>query len=149
MMKATDSVTVIETVVDDLTPMALGYLLERVIELGAKDAYIIPCTMKKSRPGHLVTVLADKKNFKCVVEAIFKETTTTGIRYYSTKRIKLGRISRAVNTRYGTVSVKVNTGNKCMPEFESCREIARKKKIPFVSVYEEAKRRCDGKIFKA
>jgi len=147
-MKEKDSIVVIETVIDDLTPMALGYLLERVLEAGAKDSYIVPCTMKKSRPGHVVTVLVDKKHFNRVADVIFEESTTTGIRFYKAERMKLKCVSRNVKTKHGSVSVKFNSKSRAMPEFESCREVAKKKKIPFVNVYEEAKRRGIHGAFK-
>ena len=147
-MKEKDRVVVIETVIDDLTPMALGYLLERVLASGAKDSYITPCTMKKSRPGHVVTVIVDKKRFNRVVDVIFEESTTTGIRFYNAERIKLKRAPGSVKTKYGNIAVKFNSKSRAMPEFESCREAAKKKKIPFVNVYEEAKRRGIHEAFK-
>ena len=65
---------------DDMTPEALSYACGRILEAGALDVYTLPGTMKKGRPGHVLTVLCEEGNEEEMVRKIFRETATNGVR---------------------------------------------------------------------
>lgn len=141
-----DEVIVIETNIDDMNPQVYEYLIERLFEKGALDVYITPIMMKKNRPAHLLTILAEKEKIDALMDILFMETTTFGIRMHSTFRNKLSREMRKVKTEYGNIRVKVGRrGNdiiKTTPEYEDCKEIARKKGLPLIDLLDEVKRKA-------
>ena len=75
-----DSITVLETNLDDATPEVLGGLQETLAEAGARDVTIVPTTMKKSRPGHLVKVVVKPEDAERVARRLAAETGTLGVR---------------------------------------------------------------------
>lgn len=139
------SVIVIETNIDDMTPQTIGYLLERLIKQGALDAFITPVQMKKGRPGFLLTVLSGEKEKDKLTEIIFRESTSIGVRHYRATRTCLERKIARVKTPLGLVRVKVSTlGNEIVnvrPEYEDCKKIAEKKKLPLREVMDEVKKK--------
>lgn len=140
---AEDSVCVIETNIDDMNPQTFEYLFERLFKEGALDVYITNIQMKKSRPGFKLTVLAAINDRDRIASVVFNETTTIGLRYYKTARIKLKRETVSVKTRGGNISVKVSKGPggilTASPEYEQCAKLARKSGQPFKRIYDEAK----------
>ena len=120
----------IETNLDDVSSQILGYVMERAFELGARDCYFTPVQMKKNRPGVLLSILAEADRKIELMELIFTETTTLGIRTYEVTRRALDREMVKVQTPYGPIDVKVAKLNgrvvNEMPEFEQCREAAQK-----------------------
>lgn len=136
-----DRVIVIETAIDDMNPEIFGYAMEKLFEAGALDVCMMPVQMKKNRPGTLLQVLCRDQNRKQIIERLFFETTTSGVRYYDARREILHRESREVETRYGRVRAKAITqpdgAVRMAPEYESCREIAAKQGIPIKTVYEQ------------
>jgi len=139
-----DSVIVIETAIDDTPPIVYTYVCRRLFEMGALDVYLTNVYMKKGRPGQLITVIINEKLLNDASELLFRETQTSGLRYYRADRMKLYRKSRYINSRFGKVSVKIigekNDVYHRAPEYESCEKIARKRKVPFMKVYTECKR---------
>jgi uncharacterized protein (TIGR00299 family) protein len=133
----------IETNIDDVTPQIVGHVMDRVFELGALDCYFTPVQMKKNRPGVLLSILCDAHEKEAVMELLFTETTTLGVRSYEVDRRALERNIVSVETRYGPIDVKVAHLNgrivNEMPEFEQCRLAARKASVP-LKVIEEAVR---------
>jgi uncharacterized protein (TIGR00299 family) protein len=75
-----DPVTVLETNLDDATPETLGGLQEALAPAGALDVTVLPTTMKKSRPGHLVKVIARPEDATRVARRLAAETGTLGVR---------------------------------------------------------------------
>jgi len=75
-----DEITVLETNLDDATPEVLGGLQERLQEVGARDVTVLPATMKKSRPGHLVKVICKPEDSERVARRLAEETGTLGVR---------------------------------------------------------------------
>jgi len=110
---------------------------------GALDTYITSAKMKKNRPGIILTVLSDLKDKDKLIDRIFSETTTLGIRTYLVKREKLDRCFKRVKTRYGSVSVKIGKVGKTIknisPEYGDCVKLSRKTGVPLKIIYEEAK----------
>lgn len=127
-------VTVIEANIDDMNPQLYGCLHDRLMELGALDAYVCPVQMKKNRPGLLLTVVISPEALDTVTEAIFRETTTIGIRYYDAGRRVLERQIVPIELEYGTIRIKVSRHKSQIvnfsPEYEDCRLAADKHKVP-------------------
>ena len=140
---AKDSVYVIETNIDDMNPQNFEYLFERLFKEGALDAYVTNIQMKKSRPGFKLTVLTEVGDRERIAAIIFRETTTIGLRFYRIGRLKLERNTVSVKTKNGNVSVKISKGPggilTASPEYEECAKLARKSKVPFKRIYDEAK----------
>jgi uncharacterized protein (TIGR00299 family) protein len=145
-----DEVIVIETNIDDLNPQIYEHLIERLLGKGALDVYITPIIMKKGRPAHLLTVLAEKERIGKLIELLFKETTTFGIRFYSSQRNKLSRGIKRINTKYGNIRVKIGyKGDDIIniaPEYEDCKAIAEEKGVPLKVIINEAKKEAESII---
>ncbi len=122
-----DRITVLETNLDDVTAEVVGYCIERLLSLGALDAYVVPIQMKKSRPGSLLTVLCDDADVAAMERVLFKETTTLGVRRHHVRRTKLRRRSETVETPFGPIRMKLADRDGVItasPEFEDCRAAA-------------------------
>lgn len=134
----TDTPVLLETNIDDMTPEIYGYLIERLLEAGARDAFLTPVIMKKGRPGIQLTVLADPNKETELTELIFSETTTLGIRRLPVQRHILERRTDTVQTPYGPIRVKIaDLGGKqrITPEYDDCARIAREQQVPILDVY--------------
>jgi uncharacterized protein (TIGR00299 family) protein len=140
---ADERLWMIETNMDDISPQILGHVMERAFDLGALDCYFTSVQMKKNRPGVLLSILCREEQRTTLNELLFAETTTLGVRAYEVERRALERRIVTVETRYGPIDVKVAQLNghivKEMPEFEQCREAARKADVP-LRIVEEAAR---------
>ncbi|MDB4349712.1 LarC family nickel insertion protein, partial [Omnitrophica bacterium] len=139
-----DKIFVLEANIDDMNPVDYEYLIERLFKNGALDAYLTPVQMKKTRPGVLLTVLAEKAALDRLSTVIFNESTTIGVRYYEAARKKLKRDFINVRTRYGDIKAKVSSGpygiKKIVPEYEDCKRAAGSKKVPLSEVRKEVER---------
>lgn len=120
----------IETNVDDMSPQIFGHVMERALAMGALDCYFTSIQMKKDRPGVLVSVLCRPDDKASLADMLFAETTTLGVRSYEVQRRALEREIVRVETEYGPIDVKVARLNghvvNEMPEYDQCREAARK-----------------------
>ncbi len=145
-----DSSIVIETNIDDMNPQAYDYIIEKLMNQGAQDAYLTPIIMKKGRPAVLLSVLTDKAKSEAVLDTIFRETTSIGVRINEVGRKKLSREIRDVETIYGKIRVKVSRqGDETLtvtPEYEDCRKIAEEKQVPLKTVMEEAKKQTKSGV---
>jgi hypothetical protein len=139
-----DSSVLIETNIDDMNPQVYDYLIERLMQAGAHDAYLTPVIMKKGRPGILLSALTDRGTRDSLLDIIFRETTSIGVRIQEVGRRKLDREVREVKTPYGAVRVKISRrGDEILtvtPEYEDCRRIAEEKQVPLKQVMEEARK---------
>lgn len=135
-------ISVIRTTIDDMNPEIYTYVQERLFDVGALEVYLAQLIMKKGRPGVLLTVLCETDIEGLVMETIFRETTTLGLRVCREGRIELERWSEGVETRFGKVRVKRRRlpggALEASPEYESCREVARASGVPINEVYEAA-----------
>lgn len=135
-----DTVKVLETNIDDISPQVYDFLIDKLLELGALDVFLTPIVMKKSRPAVKLSVLVGSLNLQEVCDCILTETTTMGIRIYEAERKKLSREIIQVDTEYGKVSVKLGKiGDKivkALPEYEDCKRIAKEKNIPLTKIYQ-------------
>ena len=118
----------LECNLDDLSPQLLAVALEAALAAGALDAWIAPVTMKKGRPGHLLGVIVQASARAAVEAALFRETSTLGLRAYPIERSVLERELVEVQTSYGPIRVKLGrrAGEllNAAPEFEDCRSAA-------------------------
>lgn len=141
-----DTSTLIETNIDDMNPQLYDQVIEKLLAQGAQDAFLTPIIMKKGRPGILLSVLCDRANSDAVLDTIFRETTSIGVRINETGRKKLLREVREIETVYGRVRVKISRrGDDIMtitPEYEDCRKLAEEKQLPLKTVMDEAKARA-------
>ena len=140
---AGETLWVLETNVDDLSPQVFGHVMDRALESGALDCYFTPIQMKKNRPGVLLSVLCRPSDKERLEQLLFAETTTLGIRSYQVERRALERETVSVQTQYGPIDVKVARLNghviNEMPEFEQCRAAALKAGVPLRSVEKAAR----------
>jgi hypothetical protein len=138
-----EKLLMLETNIDDLSPQVLGHVMDRAFELGALDCYFTSAQMKKNRPGVLLSILCEQNLKNQLMQLLFRETTTLGVRSYEVERRALDRTSVTVETQYGPIDVKVARLNgqvvNEMPEFEQCRRIAREAGVPLKRVEEEAR----------
>lgn len=130
--------SVLESNIDDTTGEALGFLMECLLEQGARDVWYTPAFMKKNRPAYVLHVLCCAKERNELEQMIFAHTTTIGIRRYPVERTMMEREVRQVKTRYGLADIKVCRNGKlvrCYPEYESVRTICREQGIGFTDCY--------------
>lgn len=134
-----DEVIEIETGIDDMNPEFYSYLFNVLLDDGALDVLLIPVFMKKNRPGHLLKVISAPEKSESIINRIFTETSTSGMRIRSTSRRILARRSVPVETPVGVIKVKVHEMNgkiiTVSPEYEECRLAAIENDIPLKSVY--------------
>ena len=139
---ASETVTILEANLDDLNPQVFGYVLDRLLEEGALDAFAMPVQMKKNRPGTLLTVLCKPEDAGKLTQLVFTETTTLGVRRRDEIRQTLARRWENVRTPWGEVRIKIASMNGTVtnyaPEYEDCRRIAAEHRVPLKKVLGEA-----------
>ena len=138
---ANGSITELVCNIDDMTPEALAFAAARLLELGALDVYTVPGTMKKGRPGHVLTVLCEEDQEAELARAVLEQTTTIGLRVRRCGKYFLTPGSRTVETPWGPVQVKTAQGfgvSKAAPEYESAAALARANGLPIQTVLQEA-----------
>ncbi len=131
---------IIETNIDDMNPEFYPFVIEKLINAGAHDAYLIPVIMKKGRPGVVLSTLCENHKIDQLLDIIYKETTTLGVRILKVDRRKLQRDFETILTKFGEMKVKVIYAagkKKFIPEFEECKKIAIEKNIPISEIYNE------------
>jgi uncharacterized protein (TIGR00299 family) protein len=137
-----DTITRLETNIDDLSPEIVGAVTEQLLKIGALDVFLTPIQMKKNRPGTQLTVLCEETAVGKVAELIFRQTTSFGVRMDRVERLKLARSFETVQTAYGTVTVKIGKlGGETVqvsPEFESCKALSELTGAPIRAIYEAA-----------
>ena len=138
---------ILETNIDDMNPELYGYIEEKLFAQGALDVFKTAITMKKGRTATKLSVLVNEEREKSVLDIIFRETTSIGVRKYKVEKIMLPRDFEKVSTQYGNVTIKnaYYQGEKVKykPEYEDCRKIAIEKNIPITRVYREVSKMMD------
>jgi uncharacterized protein (TIGR00299 family) protein len=139
---AEETITILEANLDDLNPQIFGYVMDRLLEQGALDAFGVPVQMKKNRPGTLLTVLCNPADADQLTRLIFSETTTLGVRHRVEQRHCLNRSWQTVHTQWGDIRIKIASMNGSItnyaPEYEDCRRIATEHEVPLKTVMQEA-----------
>ena len=139
---AAEEIWVVETNIDDMTGEICGYIFDKLFEAGAVDVYTTPIQMKKCRPAILLTALVPEQALARVESILFDQSTTFGVRTYKISRKILEREITEVETKYGTVKVKIGRLNgqikSVSPEYEDCKKIAEERNVPLKLVYSVA-----------
>ena len=139
---SSEMISVLEANLDDLNPQVFGYVMDRLLDEGALDAFGLPVQMKKNRPGMLLTVLCKPEDASKLTQLIFTETTTLGVRRRNETRHILARRWEPVSTQWGEVRIKIASMNGTVtnyaPEYEDCRRIAAEHHVPLKQVMGEA-----------
>jgi len=137
-----ETVTVMETALDDLSPQVLAYVAETALARGALDVMLTQVIMKKGRPGTVLTVLCNPADSAALERLILTETSTLGVRIRQERRSCLQRSHIAVATKYGEIRIKVGSlaGERmnAAPEFEDCRVAAARHKVAIKQVQQAA-----------
>ena len=140
----TDTVTRLETNLDDCSAEMLGAAMEKLLAAGALDVWFTPIQMKKHRPGTMLSVLCQSGDADRLADVIFAETTAFGLRRENLVRLKLARRFETVRTEFGEVVVKLGLKGDAVvqvaPEFESCRAASERAGVALRAVYEAALR---------
>lgn len=139
-----DVVYRLETNIDDCTGEALGYVMERLFDAGARDVHYTPVYMKKNRPAYQLNVICDRDAVPEMEKIIFRETTTIGIRKMEMERTVLERSAGKITTSLGEAEVKVcilpDGARRSYPEYASVERLAKKNGISFRDAFEIIKR---------
>ncbi len=138
-----DTVTVLETNLDDIAPEVIGYCFERLFAAGALDVYTVPIQMKKNRPGVLISVIALDEDCRAIESILFQETGTFGIRRHTARRAKLQRELITIATRWGDVKAKKGWREGLTivtPEYEDCARVAREHGVALREVFDAVAR---------
>jgi len=134
-----DEVVQMETNLDDLSPELAGAAMDRLLAAGALDVFFTPAQMKKNRPGFVFTVLCEEEKCRELLRILLTETTAFGVRMHRRQRVKLKRTFQIRETPYGPVRVKLGLLEgkliQVAPEFESCREAAKRTGVSVREVY--------------
>lgn len=145
-----DSISLVETNLDNASGELVGYLFEKLFAAGAVDVYTTAIQMKKSRPGVKVSVLVPPSRRPAIEEILLRETPTFGVRRILMERSKLARREESVSTRYGKIRVKIGLlGDetlKAAPEYEDCRAAAEKHGVSLAKVVEAARQACEKSL---
>ena len=123
----TDIVLELSCNVDDMTAEEISFAMDCLFEAGAREVYTIPVGMKKSRTGILLRAMCVEKDKENILQAMFRHTTTIGIRESSTRRYILKRRMETRETPYGSVRCKISVGygtERRKYEFDDLRRIA-------------------------
>jgi len=139
--RAGEGAFVVEANVDDQSPELTATLIEKLMQAGARDAWLQPVVMKKGRPGLIVGALVDGDRREAVARALLVESSTIGVRAHAVERAVLDRRTVEVDTPWGKVAVKVagdGADLNAAPEYESCRAVAERAGVPLKRIYAEA-----------
>ena len=140
-----DTIYKLESNVDDCTGEALGYVMERLFEAGARDVHYMPVFMKKNRPAWQLNVICKKEDIQKLEQIIFQETTTIGIRRMEMERTVLERELETVQTPYGQAVVKkcrIGEQTRLYPEYDSVAAICGQSGLSFQEAYQMIVEQC-------
>jgi uncharacterized protein (TIGR00299 family) protein len=145
-----ETVTVLETHLDNDRGETIGHACRRLIAEGALDVVSIPAQMKKDRPAQILKVLAKPEDADRLEKILFEETSTLGIRRSDTRRDALHREFDTVDTRYGPITVKIahlpGGGLRATPEYDECRIAAGRHGVSLQAVTHEAEHAAAHKL---
>ena len=138
------NLSLLETNLDDSTGEVLGYVQERLFEIGARDVWFTPIQMKKNRPATMLCAIVDERTERQAADVIMRETTTLGVRVRPVERYEAMREIRTVETRLGPAAVKLKVLDGVVlgvsPEYEDCRRIAAETGLPLNEVFRTVQR---------
>ena len=144
-----DRITVMETNLDRATPEIIGQLIDDIMAAGALDVFVTPISMKKNRPGHLLTLLCESDKKDKLAKMVFVRGLTLGIRVRETSRIKLKRRELKIATSGGEVAVKIGNFDGTsiiLPEFDDMTEAMRQSGKSYDDIYFEIRQSMGKEI---
>jgi hypothetical protein len=145
-----ETIVVLETQIDDLSPQAIGYTFDALFAAGALDVFTQAIGMKKSRPGVLLTVICHSEVVTACEIVLFRETTTLGIRRSQQQRTVLRREIQTIETKYGSIRIKVawqgTTVLNVQPEYEDCAQLAQQHQLPWREIHQAALQAWDSQM---
>lgn len=141
-----DQLTQLEANLDDMTAEALAFAVERLLDKGALDAWIVPIVMKKGRAAHTLCCLCNSQDSYSLLKVMFRHTTTLGVRIHEhVNRAALRRSFVTVESPFHHDSrIRVKVGYlgeeivSCKAEFEDCARISRETDVPIQQVGDDA-----------
>jgi uncharacterized protein (TIGR00299 family) protein len=134
----TDTIYLIETNVDDISGELIGNLIDELIQAKAKDVTVIPGISKKGRPTYLIRAISDHVHKDSILEILFQESGTMGIRIQEVQRIIASRatiiVPIKINNNHFTIHVKIAKDSNdrtisAKPEFDDIKTVASKARI--------------------
>ena len=142
--------TIIETNIDDMAGEFLGYVHERLFELGARDVWFTPIQMKKNRPAFMMSAIIPSDLKTQAIRLIVRETSTLGVRVRPLERYEAQRENAQIDTSLGTIKVKIKRLDGeilgVSPEYESCRRLALKCELPLQKIYRIVQREVEDHL---
>ena len=138
-----DAIYKLESNIDDCPGEALGYVMDRLFDAGARDVYYTPVYMKKNRPAYQLNVICSEQHIPRLEQIIFRETTTIGIRRVEMERTVIEREQRLYNTGLGKIEVKV-CGDRIYPEYEPLAAACRERGIAYLDAYNRVYAELNG-----
>jgi len=134
-----ETIVMLEANLDDTNPEWMGFLMDRLFEAGALDVVFCPVQMKKNRPGTLIQVMGKPQQRDGLMDILFRESTTLGVRFRYSQRKVLPRSTVEIDSPWGKIGVKkIVQGDGAfffLPEYEACRKIAEENGLPIKEVY--------------
>jgi uncharacterized protein (TIGR00299 family) protein len=134
----TEHIIVLECEIDDMNPQIFGPVMDQLYAAGALEVYFASVQMKKNRPGTLLTILVRPEHRQLLMDIVFRETTTIGVRYHEVTRERLDREIVAIQTPLGPIRFKIaRLGGDIVnaaPEFDDCLRIAADRGLPLKDV---------------
>ncbi|HEU4685772.1 MAG TPA: nickel pincer cofactor biosynthesis protein LarC [Nitrospira sp.] len=140
--RLSETIVQIETNLDDMNPQTYEHIMERLFHQGALDVTLTPVIMKRGRPGIVLTCLVSQSAADAMLDVLFEETTTLGVRVQEVTRQVLPRRVESVHIRGGTVRIKIastdHSKSKAAPEYLDCKRIAERTGRPVQAVFQDA-----------
>jgi uncharacterized protein (TIGR00299 family) protein len=133
-----ETVLVLETHLDDMNPEWYEPLVAGLLSAGALDVALAPIQMKKQRPGVRLTVIAPLAAKAGLLDRLFADSTTLGVRIMEVERVTARRWPETIDTPYGPLQVKVmeyGGRRRLLPEYEACRRMAQEQGVPLLEIY--------------
>ncbi|MEZ5377701.1 MAG: nickel pincer cofactor biosynthesis protein LarC [Acidimicrobiales bacterium] len=134
---ASEPAVILETNLDDVTPEVLGYLIDRLLEDGAADAWVTPIVMKKSRPAHQLSVLTTPERAAALRDRISVETGTLGVRAIAATKYPLERSTHLISLLGHEVRIKLGP-HGAKPEHDDLVAVAQATGQPLRSLTMQA-----------
>jgi len=147
--KANKKIYLIESNIDDSNPQILANFLNKAFNLGALDVFLTPVIMKKNRLATKLTVLTEIDKIDSLIDAVFRETSSIGVRYFPVERRVLERKTTKVEVLGEEIAIKIACiGGRevnIQPEFSECQMLAEKRQIPVKEIIERVLKEYSGK----
>jgi uncharacterized protein (TIGR00299 family) protein len=144
-----ETLTLLETNIDDLNPQVYEHVMQHLFEAGALDVTLTPIHMKKNRPATILSVLCQSDKAPALIKIMLTETTTLGVRQQTIERMSMPRSIETVDTPYGSIRVKVARWDdieRAVPEYEDCRRAAEEYHVPLIKAINAARSSWEQKL---